>query len=114
MKRKFLIFSDDGSLTTSFLPTPPTPTYLIAFIVSDFDYIESSDQNRVVHQRAFSRPNAVHLTELALEAGEGILDGFEEYIGVDLSLLKMDQAGIPHSAGGGVVGALGLAIYRSV
>lgn len=68
--------------------------------MSDFAYLESSDPNRRVPQRAFSRPNAVHLNEMVLEAGEDILDELEEYIAVDFSLPKMDQAGIPDFAAG--------------
>lgn len=84
---------------------------MIAFIVSDFGYLESTDLSRRVHQRAFSRPNAVHLNELVLEAGELILDELEEYIDVDYSLPKMDQAAIPDFAAGAMEN-WGLVTYR--
>lgn len=103
--------SDDGSVTTSFDSTPPTSTYLIAFIVSDFEYLESADLSRRVHQRVFSRSNAVHLSELTLEAGEDILDELEDYIGVDYSLPKMDQAAIPDFSAGAMEN-WGLVTYR--
>lgn len=109
----FISHSPDGSVTTSFLTTPPTSTYLIAFIVSDFDHLASSDPNRAIPQRAFSRSNAVHLNELILEAGEDILDDLAEYIGVDYSLPKMDQAAIPDFAAGAMEN-WGLVTYRSV
>lgn len=84
---------------------------MIAFIVSDFEYLESSDLSRRVHQRVFSRPNAVHLSELVLEAGEEILDELEDFIGVDYSLPKMDQAGIPDFSAGAMEN-WGLVTYR--
>lgn len=68
--------------------------------MSDFASLESEDLSRRVHQRAFSRSNAVHLNELVLEAGEEILDELEEFIGVDYSLPKMDQAAIPDFSAG--------------
>ncbi|XP_037044998.1 aminopeptidase N-like [Bradysia coprophila] len=105
------VVNDDGSVTTSFETTPPTSTYLIAFIVSDFEYLESADLSRRVHQRVFSRSNAVHLNELVLEAGEEILDELEDYIGVDYSLPKMDQAAIPDFSAGAMEN-WGLVTYR--
>ncbi len=79
--------------------------------MSDFAYLESTDRSRRVHQRVFSRPNAVHLNELVLEAGEEILDELEDYIGVDYSLPKMDQAGIPDFSAGAMEN-WGLVTYR--
>lgn len=84
---------------------------MIAFIVSDFEYLQSADLSRRVHQRAFARPNAVHRSGLVLEAGELILDELEEYIDVDYSLPKMDQAGIPDFSAGAMEN-WGLVTYR--
>lgn len=84
---------------------------MIAFIVSDFEYLESTDLSRRVHQRVFSRSNAVHLNELVLEAGEEILDELESYIQVPYSLPKMDQAGIPDFSAGAMEN-WGLVTYR--
>lgn len=47
-------FSSDGSITTEFEETPLMSTYLVAFIVSDFGHLSSS-QPRDVPQRTFAR-----------------------------------------------------------
>lgn len=89
---------------------PPTSPYLIAFIVSDFEYLENEFDGRVPH-RTLARPNAVHLTEFALRTGVDMLDALNGYIGVNYTLPKMDQAAVP-----GFSGAMenwALVIYRS-
>lgn len=67
-------------------------TYLVAFIVSDFGHLASSEP-RAVPQRTFARPNGVNESTLMLSAGERIMDALENYLGVNYSLPKMDQAG---------------------
>lgn len=94
-----MILSDDGSVTTVFNGTPPTSTYLLAFIVSDFEFLENEFGGNVPH-RTFARPNAVHLTEFALQTGVDMLDALAGYIGVSYTLPKMDQAAIPDFAAG--------------
>ncbi|KAG4068501.1 hypothetical protein HA402_004842 [Bradysia odoriphaga] len=90
--------NDDGSVTTFFNGGPPTSTYLIAFIVSDFEFLENEFDGRVPH-RTLARPNAVHLTEFALQTGVDMLDALNDYIGVSYTLPKMDQAAIPDFSG---------------
>lgn len=92
-------YSTDGSITTHFEGTPPTSPYLIAFIVSDFEFLENDDVGSVPH-RTYARPNAVHLTEFALQTGIRMLDALANYIGIEYSLPKMDQAAIPDFAAG--------------
>ncbi len=69
-------------------------TYLIAFHVSDFPFVESPSPGSVP-QRIFSRPTALNLTSLALETGELMLDALVDYIGVDYPLPKLDHVSIP-------------------
>lgn len=102
--------SSDGSVTTTFEETVPTSTYLLAFIVSDFEFLSNENEGVVPH-RTMSRPNAVHLTEFALEVGVELLDVLVEFIGVPYSLPKMDQAAIPDFAAGAMEN-WGLVTYR--
>lgn len=103
-------FSDDGSVTTEFDETPLMSTYLVAFIISDFGHLASSE-TRAVPQRTFGRPNAVHQSHLMLNAGERILDALVDFLGVDYSLPKMDQVGVPDFAAGAMEN-WGLVTYR--
>lgn len=105
-----MVFSEDGSVTTEFEETPLMSTYLVAFIVSDFGHLASSE-TRDVPQRAFARPNAVNQSTLMLNAGELILDALEGYLGVNYSLPKMDQVGIPDFSAGAMEN-WGLVTYR--
>lgn len=101
MKNVLMIRSEDGSVTTAFEGTPPTSTYLIAFLVSDFEYLENAVDGTVPH-RTFARPNAVHLTEFALQTGVDMLDVLVDVLGINYTLPKMDQAAIPDFAAGGL------------
>lgn len=102
--------SEDGSVTTEFDETPLMSTYLVAFIVSDFGNLSSSAP-RDVPQRTFARPNAVNQSTLMLDAGERIMDALVDYVGVNYSLPKIDQAGIPDFSAGAMEN-WGLVTYR--
>lgn len=95
---------------TKFQPTLPVQTYLIAFIVSDFHYIENNDPKR---QRVFAKPQSIENNEavLALDAGKKILDKFQEHLGVDYEPPKMDQVAVPDFDAGAMEN-WGLVTYR--
>lgn len=65
--------------------------YLTAFVVSQFSYTQKENH------RVFSRPEYVNegLLEYALNTGYEVLNAFEVYLGVNYTLEKMDQIGIP-------------------
>lgn len=65
--------------------------YLTAFVVSQFSYIQTE------RHRVFARPEYIHdgLLDYALNTGYEVLRAFELYLGVNYTLEKMDQIGIP-------------------
>lgn len=69
-------------------------TYLVAFHVSNFINITSAP-GRAIPQRVFSRTTAVGTTDLALEAGELLLDALSDYVGIEFTLPKLDQIAVP-------------------
>ncbi|XP_058812563.1 aminopeptidase N-like [Topomyia yanbarensis] len=81
--------SDDYVVTT-FDRTPVMSIYLLAFLVSDFEYRQNSTQ------RVFARPNAFEETEFALLAGTKTLSAMDDYIGIPYSkyMPKLDQVAI--------------------
>lgn len=85
------------------------PTYLLAFIVSDFVYTEGVLND--TPQRIYSRPGTKNEQEWALVSGMLILERLAEYYNVDFALPKIDQAAIPDFAAGAMEN-WGLATYR--
>ncbi|KAJ6633455.1 Aminopeptidase N [Pseudolycoriella hygida] len=84
----------DGSVTTEFETTPIMSTYLVAFHISDFPYVTSLTPGEIP-QRIFARPTAINTTEVAVDAAEVLIDAFRDYIGIEYSLPKVDQIGVP-------------------
>lgn len=92
--------SPDNTVTTSFATTPLTSTYLIAFIVSDFKFVENSATSGLRH-RVYANPIDYKTGEFAVAEGERILNAIANYLQVPFSLPKMDQVAIPDFSAGG-------------
>ncbi|EDS41192.1 aminopeptidase N [Culex quinquefasciatus] len=86
----------DGFQLTRFQRTPVMSVYLMAFMISDFEYREEGTQ------RIFARPNAIDETEFALAAGVATLQAFDEYTGIPYStyMPKMDQVAVTDFSAG--------------
>lgn len=67
-------------------------TYLIAFVVSNFDH---KDGGKEILHRVFAAPNEMNKTSYALAEGEVILNLISNYVQVPYTWPKMDQAAIP-------------------
>lgn len=99
-------------MTTTFQDTPIMPTYMMAFVVSDYEKIcEMDTKNR--EQCVYARPNAMHLAPWGLKtAVQGLLE-LEKLLNVDYTLPKMDQIAIPEKYyGSGATENWGLVAYR--
>lgn len=104
--------SENGLATTKFArTTAPTPTYLLAIIVSDFASKELANDRRFV-QRVFGRPSEIQYADFGLETGVKILTAFEHYFGINFTFPKMDQVAIPKF--GGAMENWGLVTYALV
>lgn len=90
-------------VTTHFLTTPPTPTYLIAYVVSDFAQRNNGNSPTFPHA-TYARPNAVHGASFSVDVGERVLKAFDDYLTIPFShsLPKMDQVAVPDFAAGGL------------
>jgi aminopeptidase N len=79
---------------TTFETTPKMQTYLLAFLISDFDY--KSNNNTRVEQRVYATPQAIKDGEADFAVGvvDSILKGLESHLGIDYPLKKMDHAAI--------------------
>ena len=98
-------------MVDTFKITPKMPTYLLAFIVSDYEGMESPDGKFGVYARPESKPH----TEYALNFGIASLKALGDYLGVDYysvkDVEKMDMAAIPVFSAGAMEN-WGLLTYR--
>lgn len=87
--------TDDGDyVITKFLQTPSIQTYLLAFLVSDFDYVNAT--NTRIPQKVYARPELIQngFGDFAATVVGPILRGLEEHIGVNYPISKMDHVAL--------------------
>lgn len=104
-----ILSNDFKTRTTQFDKTPPMPTYLNAFVVSDFSSLHNTNATSEFTQHLFARPNAIDRGAFGLETGQRILNEFEQRLQVNYTLPKMDQIAVPRF--GGAMENWGLIIY---
>ncbi|XP_034249153.1 uncharacterized protein LOC117650017 [Thrips palmi] len=75
----------------TFQTTPPMPTYLVAFIVSELKKVPTSNPNINV----YVRPDAEKHAALAADLAPKILAELESFTGVPYALPKLDLVAIP-------------------
>lgn len=69
-------------------------TYLVAFVVCDFEAKAQHSAHNVL-VRAFSRPDAIDDVDHALKTTAKMLDYFENYFGIPYPLTKLDLVALP-------------------
>ena len=79
--------------TLRFAPTPKMSTYLVAFLVGDFQCTSGSADG--VPIRACATPDKLALTRSALEAAEYILPFYDRYFGIKYPMPKLDMVALP-------------------
>ncbi len=82
-----------GKHTLKFLTTPKMSTYLVAFLVGDFQ-CTAGEQDGVA-LRVCSTPDKVALTSFALDIAKFALHYYDTYFGIHYPLKKLDLIGIP-------------------
>jgi len=91
----------------------PMSTYLVAYMVSDFAYVESDGSDDQVKFRIVVRKDAADQTELAKNAGPLVLKYYEDYFDEKFPLSKQDMVAIPDFSAGAMEN-WGLVTYRYV
>ena len=82
-----------GKHTLKFLTTPRMSTYLVAFLVGDFQ-CTSGEQDGVAI-RVCSTPDKVALTSYGVEVAKYVLHYYDNYFGIPYPLKKLDMIGLP-------------------
>ncbi len=82
-----------GKHTIKFEPTVKMSTYLVAFLVGDFQC--SSGEADGVAIRVCSTPDKVALTHYGVGVAEYVLKYYDNYFGIHYPLKKLDLIGIP-------------------
>ncbi|CAF0924682.1 unnamed protein product [Didymodactylos carnosus] len=104
-------FQDDKSWkVTKFDRTPIMSTYLVAFIVGEYDYVETKDSNGV-SMKVYTPLGKKEHGQFALEAAAKILPFYAEYFEIKYPIPKADMIAIPDFAMGAMEN-WGLITYR--
>jgi aminopeptidase N len=83
----------DDKHTLQFLTTPKMSTYLLAFLVGDFQC--SSGESDGVGIRVCGTPDKVALTHYGVGVAESVLHYYNHYFGIPYPLKKLDLIGLP-------------------
>eukprot|EP00731_Ephydatia_muelleri_P032160 Em0023g667a len=101
-----------NTVTTNFQTSVKMSTYLVAFIVSQFQYINgSTGGNNSVEVSVWSNPDVLNKTSLALKVGVEALSFYNSYYGISYPLKKQDFFAIPDFSAGAMEN-WGLITYR--
>ncbi|XP_045506733.1 aminopeptidase N-like isoform X2 [Colias croceus] len=89
----------------------PMSTYLVAFVVSKFAYVDSPPALSTTKFRIWARKDAVDQTGYAATIGPKVLSYFEKFFNVSFPLPKQDMIAIPDFSAGAMEN-WGLITYR--
>lgn len=83
----------EGKHTLKFLTTPRMSTYLVAFLVGDFQCTAGEQDGVAI--RVCSTPDKVALTPYGLDVAKYVLHYYNDYFGIPYPLKKLDLIGLP-------------------
>ncbi|HEY1767317.1 MAG TPA: M1 family metallopeptidase [Terracidiphilus sp.] len=82
-----------GEHTIRFATTPKMSTYLVAFLVGDFQCTSGSSDGIPI--RACATPDKVQYTKFAVSAAEFVLHYYDTYFGIKYPMPKLDMIALP-------------------
>lgn len=100
----------DGRKIVRFSPTPKMSTYLVAYLVGEFESIEAQTAGGVT-VRVQAVPGRINQGDFALDVGRRSLDFFADYFGLPYPLPKLDMVAVPEF-GAGAMENWGAVTYR--
>jgi puromycin-sensitive aminopeptidase len=88
----------EGKRWVTFAETPRMSTYLLAFLVGEFESIEADANGTLI--RIWTTPGKVEQGRFALEMAVGLLGYYNDYFGIPYPLPKLDHIALPDFAAG--------------
>src|SRR5439155_21896239 len=101
---------DGNTKTVTFQTTPIMSTYLVAFCVSDLEYIEGVTENGVL-VRCYATPGHKNKMQFSLDVAIRALNWYIKWFEIDYPLKKLDMLAVP-DFGAGAMENWGLITYR--
>ncbi len=92
-----IIEHEGGYKAIKFAPSPKMSTYLLAFIIGEFEFIEKKSKHGVL-VRIFTTPGKKQQANFALETAARALDFYEDYFKIPYPLPVLDLIAIPDFA----------------
>ncbi|XP_066503247.1 aminopeptidase Ey [Hoplias malabaricus] len=110
---EYLKMEGTDVIRTRFEPTKKMSTYLVAFVVSDFAFVDKQNEKKDLMVRIWARPKAIKegQGDYALSVTQPILEFFEKYYNTIYPLSKSDQIALPDFSAGAMEN-WGLITYR--
>lgn len=84
----------DSKFTYTFETTPVMSTYLLAMVVGDLKYHETTNKHGVI-LRSYANSQTVDQTKYALDIASKVLDFYQDYFGIEYPLPKCDLVSLP-------------------
>ncbi|XP_066487780.1 glutamyl aminopeptidase isoform X2 [Tiliqua scincoides] len=100
----------NGWTQTTFQKSVPMSTYLVCWVVHQFEYIEHHSLQGIP-LRVYAQPQQLHTAAYAANVTKVVFDFFEKYFNMSYSLPKLDKIAIP-DFGTGAMENWGLITYR--
>lgn len=98
---------DPGVKVVNFAPTPKMSTYLLAYIIGEFEYIETKSKSKGkgkgkndVTIRVFTTPGKKHQAKFALDVAKRSLEFLNDYFKIPYPLTTLDLIAIPDFSSG--------------
>lgn len=85
---------EGGYKAITFASTPIMSTYLLAFIIGEFEFIETTTKDDVL-VRVFTTPGKKHQAKFALDAAVTSLEFYNDYFAIPYPLPVLDLIAIP-------------------
>ncbi|UCH29236.1 MAG: M1 family metallopeptidase [Myxococcales bacterium] len=107
----------DGLQRISFVPTPPLPTYLVAFAVGPFDVVSGEtmqpkgERSLPIPIRGIAPKGKGPLLQYALRHAAPFIEELERYFGIPYPYRKLDLVAVPDFAAGAMEN-VGLITFR--